>query len=360
MDRFFKRSTPSSENTQEETKTTEEEPTNMNESQEEKEEINFKSRRQDRNNEEIPKPTYEEFRNTYRRDNYIPSTHIRMAFLHNFPNSMIIHDVTEDIKLCNIKIIDFLNAHVRNWEFNREPDEVRIPQIARYIYESRTRIHTQFYLNYNFKYDRFEIIDGTHRYSALKMIKSLNEENGIIIDERLRNANGENTASWFNSTENIDWLLNSYVIVQMNFKSTINELIKLRDDINHSQPMPVEMRENSRDIEKNGIVNRIADEYIRRYKKCFAPKSNDENYLRNRRITNRDKFIVLISKIYDKYNININRIGTLQQRLEIANDKIRIELQENKIKCKQSIKNECCETGCYLFLYRDDELEEFI
>lgn len=304
--------------------------------------------------------TYDEFRNTYRRDNYIPSTHIRMAFLHNFPNSMIIHDVNEDIKLCNIKIIDFLNAEVRNWEFNREPDEVRIPQIARYIYESRTRIHTQFYLNFNFKYDRFEIIDGTHRYSALKMIKSLNEENGIIIDERLRNADGENTASWFNSTENIDWLLNSYVIVQINFKSTRNELIKLRDDINYSQPMPVEMRENLQDIEKNGIVNRIADEYIRRYKKCFAMRSNDDTYLRTNRITNRDKFIVLISKIYDKYNININRIGTLQQKLEIANDKIRIELQENKIRCNQSIKNRCCETGCYLFLYRDDKLLEII
>lgn len=314
---------------------------------------------QDTQQPQQPQQTYDEFRNIYRRDNYIPSTHIGIVFSHNFPNSTIIHDINEDIKLCNVKILDLLNTHVINWEFNREPDEVRVPEIARHIYESRKQINTHFYLNYNFKYDRFEIIDGTHRYWALKMLKSLNDENGIIIDERLRNSDGENKTTWFNSTENIDWLLNSFVIIQINFKSTKNELIALRDDINHSQPMPIEIRENLQDIEKNGIVNKIADEYINRYKQWFA-KSNDDTYLRNNRKTNRDKFVVLISKIYDKYKININRVGTLQQRLEMANNKIRIELQENKIKCKQSIKNKCYETGCYLFLYRHDKLEEFI
>lgn len=309
--------------------------------------------------ETIQQQTYDEFRNTYRRNNYIPSTHIRMVFSHNFPNSIIIHDINEDIKLCNIKISDFLNTHVRNWDFNREPDENRVPQISKYIYESRTRINTQFYLNYNFNHDRFEIIDGTHRYWALKMLKSLKEENGIIIDERLRGEDGEILATWFNPIENIDWLLNSYIIVQINFKSSEIELITLRDDINSSQPMLIRPMPTQPDVEKYRIINEIADEYIRRYKKCFGD-SNDETYLRNQRKTNRDKFVMLLSNLYNKYNIDINRIGTLQQRLEIANDKIRIELQENKIKCNQSIKNKCCETGCYLFLYRDDKLLEII
>jgi len=349
MDRFFKRrSTHDSENTQEETK---EEPINSNESQEE-EEPHFRHTRQQDN--------YDEFRNANRRNDYVPINKIEYVFSHHFPHSSMIHDINRDIKLCSIKISDLLNTHIINWQFNREPDVVRIPEIAKYIYESRTRIQTMFYINYNFKQDRFELIDGVHRYRALKMIKSLSEENGIIIDDRLRGEDGETVATWFNPNESIDWLLNGYVIVQINFISTEDELITLRDDINNSQPMPIEIRENSRDIEKNGIVNKIADEYISKYKKCFAIRSNNDKYLRNNRITNRDKFIILLSTLYDKYNININRIGILKNRLENANDKIRDKLEKNEISCKDSIKNICNESGCYLFLYRDDKLLEII
>lgn len=308
--------------------------------------------------EEQEKMEYNEFRNAYKRHEYIPSDKINVAFSYNFQHSSIICSANENIKICNIKLSSLLNAHVINWEYNRDPDVVRIPEIAKYIYESKARIQTMFYLNYNFKHDRFEIIDGIHRYCALKMLKSLYDEDGLIIDDRLRNENGDNITSWFNPGENIDWLLNSEVIVQINFKSTYNELIILRDDINHSQPMPILVRP-SLDIEKNGIINRIADDYIHKYKKCFGT-SSDETYLRNNRKTSRDKFIVLLSKMYDKYNINAERIGTLQQRLEIANDKIRSELLENKIKCNETIKNRCRETRCYLFLYKDCDLEELI
>jgi|LakMenEpi03Aug12_release.lakeMendotaPanAssembly.Ray.scaffolds.fasta_scaffold18244_5 hypothetical protein len=302
---------------------------------------------------------YDEFRNAHRRCDYIPSNKINLAFSHNFPNSSIICDVNEDIKMCNVKISSLLNADIINWQFNREPDVVRIPKISRYIYESRTRLQTIFYLNYNFKCDKFEIIDGTHRYCALKMLKSLHDEGGIIIEELLRNDDGHHVAHWFNCEENIDWLLNSYVIVQINFKSTKNELIILRNDINHSQPMPVEIQEILQDVEKNGIINQIANEYIHRYKKSFAD-SNNETYLRSNRRTNRDNFVVLLSKIYDKYNININRVGTLQQKLKDANDKIRNKLLENNIKCNETIKTRCRDNGCYLFLYKNCELEELI
>lgn len=350
MDKFFKRATCTSYKSEEKQNSDENISDSEKEEEKEEEEINFRRRPEE--------DTYEKIRNKHKTDNYIPVNYIKIIFSHHFKNSTILHNINDDIKLCNIKILDLLNTHIINWELNREPDEVRVPEIARYIYESRERIQTMLYLNYNFKQNRFEIIDGTHRYCALKMIKSLSEENGQIIDERLRNADGENVARWFNSQEDINWLLNSHVIVQINFKSTNNELIVLRDDINHSQPMPIELRENFQNIEKNGIVNRIADEYITKYKKCFGQGS--DKYLKGKKKISRDKFIILLSNIYDKYNININRIGTLHQRLEIANNKIRIELEENKIKCSESIKNICRETGCYLFLYRDDKLQEFI
>lgn len=349
MDRFFKRrSTHDSENTQEETK---EEPTNSNESQEEKKEPHFRRRRQQDN--------YNEFRNENRRNDYVPINKIEYVFSHHFPNSSMIHEINQDIKLCSIKILDLLNTHITNWELNRNPDIVRIPEIAKYIYESRTRIHTIFYLNYNFKEDRFELIDGVHRYQALKMIKSLSEENGIIIDDRLRGEDGENIATWFNPNESIDWLLNINIISQINFISTDEQLIILRDDINNSRPMPYDARPVPPEPIKYRIINEIADEYNHRYKKWFA-NSIDYAYLRNNRKTNRDNFVKLLSKLYDKYNINLERAGSLKQRLEIANDKIRIELQENKIRCNDEVKTRCRQTGFYLFLYRDDKLLEII
>lgn len=343
MDKFFK---PAFKNTQEE-------PTNSNESKEEEQEEEPKFKR--RSQEDI----YNDFRNTYKRNNFVPINKIKNVFSHHFKNSTIIHDISEDIKLCNIKISDLLNAHIINWQFNREPDVVRIPEIAKYIYESRTRIHTLFYLNYNFKEDRYELIDGVHRYRALKMIKSLNEEDGIIIDEKLRGEDGENVATWFRIDEPIDWLLNINIIAQINFISTNEQLITLRDDINNSQPMPHNARPGPIDIIKYKIINGIADEYNHRYKKWFA-SSTDYQYLKNNKKTNRDNFVKLLSTLYDKYDINLERAGSLKQRLEIANDKIRIELQENKIRCNEAIKNKCHQTGCYLFLYRDDKLLEII
>jgi hypothetical protein len=303
--------------------------------------------------------TYDKFRNSYKKNDYIPLNHIDTVISYHFPNSTLIHHVNEDIKLINMKVADLLNAHVVNWKLNREPDEVRIPEIAKYIYQSRTRIHTLFYVNYNFKQDRFELIDGSHRYWALKMIKSLSEENGIIIDERLRNEDGQITTTWFNINENIDWLLNINIISQINFKSSENELLILRDDINSSRPMPTRPRESQPDEEKYRDINKIADDYIRRYKIWFA-NSNDSIYLRNIRKSNRDKFVKLVSKLYDKHNINTERIGTLKNLLDIANDKIKYLLEEDKIQCNQSIKDRCRETGFYLFLYRDDKLEKFI
>jgi hypothetical protein len=311
--------------------------------------------------EETPEQSYKKFRNKHKRDNYVPITHIGEVFSHHFQNSTIIDNITDNIKLCKIKISDLLNSHIINWELNREPDEVRIPNIAQYIYCSRARIHTLFYLNYNFKNDRFELIDGSHRHWALKMLKSLSEENGIIIDERLRGEDRQSVARWFIPTESIDWLLNINIIAQINFISTNVELIKLRDDINSSRPMEIIRRptQPEPDVEKYKNINEIADEYIHRYKKCFAD-SCDENYLRSKRKSNRDKFVRLLSNLYDKYNIDRENIGKLKSRLQIANDKIKKELEENKISCNQTIKDICHDIGCYLFLYRDDKLLEII
>jgi hypothetical protein len=346
MDRFFKRSTPVS---REETK---EEP-NMNETQEEKEEeeYHFRHRRENRNNEETPKPTYEEFRNTYSECDYVPISHINTVFKHHFPNEpQIIHDYDTTTKLVKIKIIDILNSiKIYNWEYNREPDIERIPLIAQNMYENRL-IKTMLCFNYEFKNDEFEIIDGSHRYEAFKLLHSFS-------------TNTNDKPDWF-INEELNWLLNEYIIVQIYFQTNKEQLTELRNNINYSKPMPIEYDKLLNDKEKNKIIKDIYLEYYNRYKKCFG-NGKDEN-MRNNKKMDRDRFYVILSKVYDKYDININRVGLLQNKLNEANQKIKHKVLEGEFnrgphKCKnQKILDRCEETGCYLFLYNDDYLVEFI
>jgi hypothetical protein len=111
--------------------------------------------------------------------------------------------------------------------------------------------------------------------------------------------------------------------------------------------------------EKYQIINKMADEYQIRYKKNFSD-SNDDSYLKSNGMTNRNKFIKLLSNLYNKYNIDINRVGILHQHLQTANENIHNKLISGNLKCSQKSKKRCDESGCYLFMYKNDVLEEFI
>jgi hypothetical protein len=305
---------------------------------------------------------YANFRETYKRHSHVPLNCVDVVVNHHFPTeSATIHEYDNSTRLLKVKISDLLSANVVNWEFNREPDFVRIPEIARYIYESKKTISTMLYVNYNFKRDSFELIDGTHRYKALQMISSLHRENGENIDPRLQDPDVSSTkVSWFTDT-NIEWLMNMHIIVHVCFNTTLDDLINLRDNINCSQPMPINIRPgiDQTSIEKTNILNTIVKEYSQKYKRCFA-NSDNPSYLRSHKKTSADKFTSLLASLYDKYNININRVGTLKQKLEIANEIIRSRLLNNEIRCSKDVKDRCLETGCCLFIYDNDTLEELI
>lgn len=306
--------------------------------------------RHPRQNQQNQQQKYNEFRNAHKMNECIPMNHVDTVILHHFPNdSNIIYDYNSTTKLIKIKIIDILNANICNWEFNREPDIDRIPLIAQNIYETRL-IKTILCFNYDFKNDKFEIIDGSHRYEALKLLYSFKTN----INDRL---------DWF-INEDINWLLNEYILVQTYFESNVEQLIELRNNINHSKPMPVEYEKLLNDREKTNIIKEIYFEYHNRYKKCFG-NGKDEN-MRNSKKMDRDRFYVILSKVYDKYNININKIGLLRNKLNTANQNIKNKLLNGEFtrgphKCNnKSILKRCEDTECYLFLYDDDYLIDFI
>ena len=304
---------------------------------------------------------YVSLRRIHLRENqYVPIHLIGDAMYHHFPNeSSVLHEYDHVTKLIRVKIGDFLGPNkVINWEYNRAPDYVRIPEIAKTIYETKHNpIRTIFYTNYNFKTDKFEIIDGSHRFKALELLLSLSNNNGRIIDPKMRNENNEDVAMWFDNSD-ISWLLNDCIILYVCFQSSLNELISLRNTINLSQPMTYEIPPDPFN-EKYQIINVIADDYQLKYRKNFS-KSTGENYLKANGMTTRNKFIELLVVLYDKHAVNVNRAGILQQQLRAANNKIHEKILRNELKISEKTKNRCDDSGCYLFIYKNSFLEDFI
>jgi hypothetical protein len=69
------------------------------------------------------------------------------------------------------------------------------------------------------------------------------------------------------------------------------------------------------------------------------------------------KFLNLLDVIYDKYHIDESNIDKLKKLLTDANINIM-----NNIPSKASVdmRLKCRETGCFLFLYKNDKLEKLI
>jgi len=65
----------------------------------------------------------------------------------------------------------------------------------------------------------------------------------------------------------------------------------------------------------------------------------------------------LLDKLYDKHKIDESNCDTFRKLLTDANTTISANIPS---RASIDIRVKCKETGCYLFLYKNDKLEEFI
>jgi hypothetical protein len=73
--------------------------------------------------------------------------------------------------------------------------------------------------------------------------------------------------------------------------------------------------------------------------------------------TNRNRFVELLDKLYDKHKIDESCPNKLRNLLDSTNNKIIYNIPK---KATVDTRLRCKETGCYLFLYKNDKLEEII
>ena len=95
------------------------------------------------------------------------------------------------------------------------------------------------------------------------------------------------------------------------------------------------------------IINNIANEWCHKYKKHFSSSSKP-----NTGNTNRDKFVDLLDKLYNKHQCKDE--NKLRDILDNANE----DLSLNNPKVSIDALYKCKETGCYLFLLKNDKLLE--
>ena len=279
-------------------------------------------------------------RSPYITSDFIPSNIIPIIMKHFFESSELVLSYNENHSIYKIQIKDLLGDTIQNWQFNRPPDMARCPDIARYIYNSKKPVDTMLYLNFNNVKEVFEVLDGIHRITALKIIK---EENSKPLDLLEQHE--------FGSGNDANWLYNQYLLVNIRFNASKGELIETFENLNKSQAVPeLYIRDHAK--EKRDIIDAIANEWFVKYKKHFSPSANPVTGN-----TNRNKFVDLLDKLYDKHKIRDASSDKLRRRLDDANKSISMNIPS---KASIDIRVKCRETGCYLFLYKNDKLEEFI
>jgi hypothetical protein len=104
--------------------------------------------------------------------------------------------------------------------------------------------------------------------------------------------------------------------------------------------------------EKRDIIDAVANEWYVKYKKHFSSSANPITGN-----TNRNKFVELLDKVYDKHKIDETTSNKLRKLLEDANIRI---MGNIPTKATIDVRVKCKDSGCYLFLYKNDKLEEII
>lgn len=288
--------------------------------------------------------SYEHVMSAYENDTDIPDFAFEIVAKHHFPScSIVLKDLKQDGKydgfIIKVQIKDILSAPIKNWKCNRPPDKVRCKEIAKYIYKTKEVINTAFYLTYDKTNSRFDMFDGIHRLTALKKIKEENSKPFLM---------GE-----FGCNKSANWLYEQYVIVYMYFNASDGAIVDLFKSLNKSISVP-ELYLKDRNNVKIEVIESVCKEWVKKYKKHFSESSTP-----NLGNINRDTFIDLLDNLYDKYNIyeSEDSIDELKDKLEYANKSIS---QNIPSKIPIQARRKCEETGCYLFLYRNEKLLEII
>jgi hypothetical protein len=242
-----------------------------------------------------------------------------------------IHEYDESHRLIKLNIGQLLELPVENWKPNRPPDDIRVIEIEAFIQKKATKILQPLYIHYNPKIDVYEVLDGIHRYSAMKGIKDSH-------------------------------ILDKIVFVHLFIDHDHGSLISIFNNLNKTVPVPeLYLGPAGDNVHQKQIIEETVEQWKKMYKSHFSGSAT------SCQIPNiiRDNFINLLSELYKFHNVRNKE--KLLELLERCNSNIKdYILSDKKVTRfpKDFSKNQlqkCSKTGCYLFLYKNiDDINYFI
>lgn len=292
----------------------------------------------------IIKNEFDSIMDKYEEEDFIPLYVTENLLDASFESLEIIHHYSDKHFIVKVQIMDLLKSPIKNWEYNRPPDMIRCNNIAKYIYNSRKPVDTMMHLSFNIKTKSYDILDGIHRLTALKIIYENNSKELDLITE-----------SEFGNDGSATWLYESYIILNIRFNATQGENIEVFQSLNKSSPVPdLYIRDYAK--ERRETIEAIARDWQFRYSSHFVPTQKP-----NRPNISRDRFIELLDSLYDKHNISEGE-KNLSQIIETANWNITMNPPSKlaALKLTSSMLDKCHKTGCWLFIYPIEHLEKMI
>lgn len=259
-----------------------------------------------------------------------------------YPSAEIIHNFSKSHVLVRVRVKDLLSAPIKNWHNNRPADISRCKDIAQYFYRTRKYIDSEIYMNLVHKKNIFEIFDGIHRYESLSRVKDCIEDY-------------DHTTSYGIHHE-LAWLYESYIILNIRISATEGEIIEAFQTLNKSNPVP-ELYTLTKSADKRICIDEIIEKLQHDFKPIFTLSQ-----VPVRPNVNRNQLVNLLDKVYDKMDINIHTRNKLEQAIYRLNHHVSENILSSTGKAKPTEKmlKKCNETGCYLFLYSLESLEDML
>ena len=252
----------------------------------------------------------------------------------------LVHTYNDNHYMYKCKIGDLIKQPMINWSYNRPPDMIRCNDIANHIFTKKPVLDWIFYISYNSTREGYQIIDGIHRYTALKIIETeINKPNDFI------------TPSIYTNTQEISWLYDMYIICSVRINPSFGEEVDWFQGLNKSIPVP-ELYIMNKNNHKKETIEKIVNNWQKDYKQHFM--SNRKPNIPN---TNRESFIELLSLIYDKYEITPTTENKIEEKIYDLNYIIQNNIPK---KISQKAIDKCKQSGCYLFLLKNDVLENML
>ena len=250
----------------------------------------------------------------YAATEYLPHDMILPALSAAFPSFCPVISYTAEHLMGKVTAHDLLAAPLVNWRLNRPPDPTRYHALAQYLQRSGEPIDSVIHAALNHRTRQIEILDGAHRWQALKALHPLPSFE-LLINIRINHSEGK--------------------------------LVEVFQNINKSVSVPeLYLRDSSKD--RRTCIERIATAWQMRYPSHFRSTKAPQ-----RPNTNRDLWIGFLDYAYEKMGLTYETEKRLAERLEEMNQAVKADVPEK-------IRVQCEASGCYLFTKRMGELEMMI